>query len=127
MAFYDVSTIEAAEAVLREDGSIWISIDDSEGHYLKVICDKVFGRNNFLADIIWNSTKSVTNTAIISDACTHTLVYFREKEYWVTNKIEFRLPENGSGFSNPDNDDPRGTWKADPFQVGGVGLISNMK
>jgi adenine-specific DNA-methyltransferase len=60
----------------------------------------------------------VTNTAIISDACTHTLVYFREKKYWVTNRTEFRFPESGSGFSNPDND-PRGAWKADPFQVGG--------
>jgi len=107
-----------AKELLRNDGVIFISLDDREAHYAKVMCDEVFDVENFLSDIIWNSTKSVTNTAIISNSHTHTLVYFKNKNYYVKNRMEFRLKENGVGFSNPDND-PRGVWKADPFQVGG--------
>ncbi|OXA65589.1 hypothetical protein B0A58_16055, partial [Flavobacterium branchiophilum NBRC 15030 = ATCC 35035] len=110
--------LEAAKKLLSITGSIWISLDDSEAHYCKILCDEIFGENNFLADIIWNSTKSVTNTALISSAHTHNLVYFNSKEYYIKNRTEFRLSEDGSGFNNPDND-PRGLWKADPFQVGG--------
>jgi adenine-specific DNA-methyltransferase len=80
--------------------------------------DEIFDRKNFLNDIIWNSTKSVTNTALISVSHTHNLVYFRNLSYFTKNRTKFRLVETGDGFSNPDND-PRGDWKADPFQVGG--------
>lgn len=104
--------------LLREDGSIFISIDDREFAHLKLVADEVFLECNFLNDIIWNSTKSVTNTAIISVSHNHTLVYMKKLDYYVKNRTEFRLPETGKGFSNPDND-PRGPWKADPFQVGG--------
>jgi adenine-specific DNA-methyltransferase len=110
--------LNIAKLLLHDSGSIVISMDDREAHYTKVICDEIFNRDNFLADIIWNSTKSVTNTAIISSSHTHNLLYFKNKEYYIKNRTEFRLPENGEGFSNPDND-PRGVWKADPFQVGG--------
>ena len=107
-----------AKRLLRNDGVIFVQCDDNEQAYLKVLMDEIFERDNFLNDIIWNSTKSVTNTAIVSVAHTHNLVYFRNKNYFVANRTEFRLPEDGEGFSNPDND-PRGPWKADPFQVGG--------
>ncbi|BAP30664.1 truncated type III restriction-modification system [Chryseobacterium sp. StRB126] len=107
-----------AKLLLKNNGVIFISLDDREAHYAKVLCDEVFGYENFLSDIIWNSTKSVTNTAIISNSHTHTLVYFKDKNYYVKNRMEFRLQEDGIGFSNPDND-ARGVWKADPFQVGG--------
>jgi adenine-specific DNA-methyltransferase len=110
--------LEVARELLSESGSIFISLDDKEFAYLKVLCDEIFGQTNFLADIIWNSTKSVTNTAIISVAHTHNLVYFKNIEYIVKNRTEFRLKEDGTGFSNPDKD-IRGVWKADPFQVGG--------
>ena len=110
--------LKVARELLSNSGSIFISIDDREFAYLKVIADEVFGADNFLNDIIWNSTKSVTNTAIISVAHNHTLVYFKNKRYYVKNRTEFRLKEYGEGFDNPD-DDPRGPWKADPFQVGG--------
>lgn len=110
--------LKVARDLLCNNGSIFISIDDREFAYLKVVADEVFGQENFLNDIIWNSTKSVTNTAIISVAHNHTLVYFKNKRYFVENRTEFRLKEDGDGFENPDND-PRGPWKADPFQVGG--------
>lgn len=110
--------LELALKLLRNDGVIFVSLDDREAHYCKVLMDDIFGANNFLSDIIWNSTKSVTNTAIISVSHTHTLTYFKNKDYYVKNRTEFRIKEDGDGFSNPDND-PRGPWKADPFQVDG--------
>lgn len=107
-----------ARNLLKENGVIFISISDTELDNLKKICNEIFGETNFAADIIWNSTKSVTNTALISVSHTHTLVYFKDAKYYIKHREEFRLREDGSGFANPDND-PRGPWKADPFQVGG--------
>ena len=112
------SRLMLARNLLTDDGVIFISISDAEVDNLKKKCDEVMGAKNYLGDIIWNSTKSVTNTALISVSHTYNLVYFRNIEYFVNHRNEFRLPEKGEGFSNPDND-PRGEWKADPFQVGG--------
>ena len=67
---------------------------------------------------MWNSTKSVTNTALISVSHTYNLIYARDRDYFVENRMHFRIAEDGAGFTNSDND-PRGPWKADPFQVGG--------
>ena len=110
--------LRLARMLLKDNGIIFMSISDAEVENLKKICNEIFGEDNFVADIIWNSTKSVTNTALISVSHTHTLVYFKDANYYVSNRDEFRLKDDGSGFANPDND-PRGLWKADPFQVGG--------
>ena len=107
-----------ARDLLRKEGVIFITIDDNEQANLKILCDEIFGEENFCADIIWNSTKSVTNTALISVSHTHVLTYFKNGNYFTENRDEFRLPDDGEGFENPDND-TRGAWKADPFQVGG--------
>ena len=110
--------LRIAKDLLSEDGVLVMSISDAEFHNLKKIADEIFGDTNYLGDIIWNSTKSVTNTALISVSHTYNLVYFKSMNYFVENRSEFRLPDTGEGFENPDND-PRGPWKADPFQVGG--------
>jgi adenine-specific DNA-methyltransferase len=110
--------LKIAQRLLKNDGVIFVSIDDNEQANLKLLMDDVFGESNFVGDIIWNSTKSVTNTALISVSHTYNLVYFKNVNYFIENRYEFRLPEDGEGFENPDND-PRGDWKADPFQVGG--------
>ena len=107
-----------AKNLLRQDGVIFVTIDDNEYHNLKILMDEVFGEENFVGSIIWNSTKSVTNTALLSVSHNYNLVYFKNLEHFTKNRHEFRLPEDGTGFTNPDND-PRGAWKADPFQVGG--------
>jgi adenine-specific DNA-methyltransferase len=107
-----------ARNLLSHDGVMIISISDAEFNNLKTMCDEVFGASNYCGDILWNSTKSVTNTALISVSHTYNLIYFKNINYFVENRDEFRLPDDGSGFENPDND-PRGAWKADPFQVGG--------
>lgn len=112
------SRLKLARTLLCNDGVMVISISDVEFDNLKKICDEIFGENNYCGDIIWNSTKSVTNTALISVSHTYNLVYFKNIQYFIENRSEFRIPDNGEGFENPDND-PRGPWKADPFQVGG--------
>ena len=111
--------LSLAKNLLREDGVIIISIDDHEFHNLVMIMNEIFGEDNFIGDIIWNSTKSVTNTALVSVSHTYNLIYAKSKSYFIENRDKFKHPETGDGFSNPD-DDPRGAWKADPFQVGGI-------
>lgn len=110
--------LKLARNLLSQDGVIFISISDDESASLRHICDEIFREENFIGDIIWNSTKSVTNTALISVSHTYNLVYARNIRHFVSNREKFRLPETTEGFLNPD-DDPRGSWKADPFQVGG--------
>jgi len=110
--------LRLARNLLTEDGLFFVSISDHEVANLRLVCDEVFGEENLLGVIEWNSTKSVTNTALISVGHTHNLVYARSLDHFVANRQHFRLPETGDGFTNPD-DDPRGPWKADPFQVGG--------
>lgn len=110
--------LEIAYDLLSEEGTLFITLDDSEAHYIKILADSIFGKYNFLSDSIWNSTKSVTNTALISVSHTHVLTWFKNEDWWIKHRTEFRLPESGEGFSNPDNDE-RGPWKSDPFQVGG--------
>ena len=108
-----------ARQLLREDGLMIVSIDDTELANLRLMLNEIFGEENFVGTVIWNSTKTVTNTALISVSHTYNLIFARSKEYFVEHRAHFRLPEPGDGFANPDND-PRGPWKADPFQVGGV-------
>lgn len=110
--------LKLARNLLTNDGVIFISISDGEAPRLRLVCDEIFGEDNFIGSIIWNSTKSVTNTALISVSHTYNLVYARDIRHFTANRGDFRLPETSEGFSNPDND-PRGPWKADPFQVGG--------
>ena len=107
-----------ARDLLSEDGVLFVSISDAEHSSLKKLLDEVFGEGNCCGDILWHSTKSVTNTALISVGHTHNYVYFKSSQWFVSNRDHFRIPDKGEGFSNPDND-PRGPWKADPFQVGG--------
>ncbi|MFW5762324.1 MAG: site-specific DNA-methyltransferase, partial [Cyclobacteriaceae bacterium] len=113
-----LSRVFFARNLLREDGVFFVSIDDHEAYTLKIVLDEIFGEENFAGNIIWNSTKSVTNTALLSVSHTHNLVYFKNLEYHKKNRFDFRLPDTPLGFKNPDND-PRGPWKADPFQVEG--------
>ena len=110
--------LRLAKDFLSDDGVIFISIDDNEVANLRKVCDEIFGARNFLCDFIWNSTKSVTNTALVSVSHTYNFVFCKNIDHFVKNRAEFRLPDSGEGFGNPDNDQ-RGAWKADPFQVGG--------
>ena len=108
--------LELLRELLSEDGSIWISIDDDEGQYIKVICDEIFGRNNFVATVVWEKKYSPQNDAKwLSDSHDYVLVYARNKELWRPNLLP-RTDEMDKRYKNPDND-PRGVWKPADFSV----------
>ena len=111
--------LRLAKNLLSEDGVIVISIDHNEQHNLRKICDEIFGSSSFIADFIWNSRKSVSNDAVVSLNHNYTLVYAKNISVFYENKASFKLPDTGEGFDNPDND-PRGKWKADPFDSPGI-------
>ena len=106
--------LEILRNLLSDDGSIWISIDDDEGHYLKILCDEVFGRQNFINTVIWHKKHTRSNDAKwFSDNHDFIHVYAKNKETWRPNL----LPRNNdSGYTNPDND-PRGVWASGPCHV----------
>ncbi len=108
--------LELLRQLLSEDGSIWISIDDDESHYLKVICDEVFGRKNFVANVIWEKKYSPQNDAKwLSDSHDHILAYAKTKDTWRPNLLP-RTLEMNKRYKNPD-DDPRGPWKSSDLSV----------
>lgn len=100
--------------LLSENGSIWISIDDNEAHYLKLICDEVFGRSNFVANVIWQKKYAPANDAIwLSNSHDHILVYAKAKDVWRPIPLP-RTDEQDALYKNPDND-PRGPWLSDNY------------
>lgn len=95
--------------LMSEDGSLWMTIDDTEAHYLKVVSDEVFGRANFIANVIWQKRFSPNSTAqFLSDSHDHILVYAKQKDRWKRNLLP-RDEEHNKSYKNPDND-PRGLW-----------------
>jgi adenine-specific DNA-methyltransferase len=79
--------LEIIQRLLSEDGSLWITIDDNEAHYLKVMCDEIFGRVNFIANVIWQKKYAVANDhKTIAPMHDHILVY-RKSEAWQRNLL----------------------------------------
>lgn len=104
------SRLELIYCLLDENGSLWISIDDDEQAYLKVLCDEVFGRENFVANVIWEKKYSPQNDAKwLSDSHDFILVYAKNKSIWHPYLLP-RTEEMNERYRNPDND-PRGPWK----------------
>lgn len=103
--------LELLRRLLQPDGSLWITLDDNEHAYCKILCDEVFGRNNFVASIAWQKKVSPANDAKwFSGDHDHILVYARDKEIWRPN----RMPRNEDQlkyYNNPDNDH-RGIWNS---------------
>lgn len=108
--------LEILRNLLSDDGSIWISIDDDEGHYLKVLCDEILGRKNYINTVIWEKKYSPQNDAKwLSDNHDFILVYAKNKDVWRPNLLP-RSAEMNSRYKNPDND-PRGDWKSGDLSV----------
>ena len=106
--------LELLRDLLSEDGSIWVTIDDNEAHYLKVLMDEVFGRKNFVANVVWQKVYSVKGSAQhLSDMHDHIHVFAKSKGSWVANLVP-RSDKSTALFKNPDND-PRGPWRAGPL------------
>ena len=115
------SRLKLARNLLRDDGAIFISIDDNEQASLKRICDEVFGEENFVSTIIWEKRYSPQNAVKwFSESHDFILVYAKNKLNWYPNLLE-RSDEMNARYRNLDND-PRGVWKpADSTAQGGHG------
>lgn len=107
--------LELLRELLTEDGSIWITIDDNEAHYLKVICDEIFGRNNFTSNVLWQKRTSPDARATLGAAHDHILVYSKDilKFKATLNKLPLTEKQR-SDYKNPDND-PNGPWVSTDF------------
>lgn len=99
--------------LLKEDGVIFISIDDNEVHNLRKICDEVFGEGNFVAQICHKARASISNDKIISSNHNHILCYAKSYNLIFGKRKRIGLDPDLSGFDNPD-DDERGAWKLTP-------------
>ncbi|ATW71316.1 site-specific DNA-methyltransferase [Moraxella osloensis] len=99
--------LEIIKRLLADDGSLWITIDDNEAHYLKVMCDEIFGRENFVANVIWRSSDNSNNDAKTFSIDHNHILVFSKESGWLSNKLD--AEEKRSHFKNPDND-PRGAW-----------------
>jgi adenine-specific DNA-methyltransferase len=111
--------LEILRNLLSADGSIWISIDDNEAHYLKVLCDEIFGRDAFVASMIWENFYGRSNAAAISPAHNYVLLYSPMGQDW--KKVRNLLPRNvesANKYKNPDNDS-RGSWRLGPIFANG--------
>jgi adenine-specific DNA-methyltransferase len=103
--------LDIIRRLLSEDGSLWITIDDNEAHYLKVLCDEVFGRGNFVATCVWEKDKGGRGDADISLSHDNILVYSKNRSLWSKSRNLMPRTETQLGrFKNPDND-PRGPWR----------------
>lgn len=99
--------------LLSEDGSIWITIDDNEAHYLKVVLDEIFGRSQFVANIVWQSKDTPGNNATgIAETHNHVIGYRRGAGFKA--RLLDRDEKQRAYYSNPDGD-PRGDWLAAPL------------
>ena len=111
--------LELLRHLLAEDGSIWINIDDNEVHYLRIIMDEVFGRNNFVANVVWQKRTSPDFRAVLGDGHDNILVgsrnaaRFREK----TNLLPLSERQKKE-YKNPDKDS-RGSWVSRDFSAQG--------
>lgn len=125
--------LRVARDLLRDDGVIFISIDDNEVHNLRQIMNEIFGEENFVTSIAWQSRQSIQNDTDISVNHEYLVAYAKvrrlsnrrlkesNKEQWYKDNTfaVYPLPLEKDKFSNPDND-PRGLWKANPFDAPGV-------
>jgi adenine-specific DNA-methyltransferase len=106
--------LEILRRLLSEAGSIWISIDDNEAHYLKVLCDEIFGRSNFVANVLWQKSHTRENRTDISAVHDHILVFAKEREVFKNTRNPLPTSESQlDRYSNPDND-KRGPWASLP-------------
>jgi adenine-specific DNA-methyltransferase len=108
--------LRLAANLLRDDGVIFISIDDNEVHNLRKLCDEIFGEENFVAELVWERAYAPKNDAkYISNSHDYVLMYAKSIENFQIGRLE-RTEEANARYTNPDND-PRGVWKPSDMSV----------
>ncbi len=104
--------LELLRELLTEDGSIWVSIDDNEAHYLKVMMDEIFGRKNFVANVIWQKKFAPQNDTKLMDTNHDQIIVFGKNKDQTAFNLLPRTDVMNARYKNPDND-PRGPWTSD--------------
>jgi adenine-specific DNA-methyltransferase len=103
--------LELLGRLLSDDGSLWITIDDNEAHYLKVLCDEVLGRQSFVSSMVWEKDSGRKNDTDISSSHDYVLLYAKNRNTWKrTRNLLERTEAQLNRYQNPDND-PRGPWR----------------
>lgn len=114
-----VDRLAAMRPLLSVDGSIWISIDDREIHYLKVAADDIFGRKNFVTTIVWQQRTTRENRKVFSNNHEYLLVYAADqRSFRAARNLLPAGPDLLSRYKNPDSD-PRGPWQSVSANVQG--------
>jgi len=107
--------LQLLRELLSEDGSIWVTIDDNEGHYLKVLMDEVFGRRNFVASCVWQKRYSRENREAIGDVHDYLHVYARSPERFKRERNLVPMNEEQAKVYRNPNNDPKGRWRPVPM------------
>jgi len=113
------SRLEILKKLLNEEGTIWISIDADESHYLKVICDEVFGRKNFIDEVIWQRSFSPINLKNTISRSHDTILIYSKNAITVRFNQLPRSQAQLKNYKNPDND-TRGLWTSTDCTVGPI-------
>jgi adenine-specific DNA-methyltransferase len=115
--------LELLRELLAEDGSIWVSIDDNEAHYLKVVMDEIFGRGNFIASNVWQKRYSRENRGAIGDVHEYIVVYSPSPNTFKLGRNKVPLDEQQAKiYRNPNNSketDPTKRWRGLPMTAQG--------
>jgi adenine-specific DNA-methyltransferase len=99
----------------KDEGSIWISIDDNEQAYMRILCDEIFGRSNFIAQVVWQKRYSRENREAIGDVHEYILVYAKNKERFKEVRNLVPMSETQAKVYKNPNNDPKGRWRAVPM------------
>lgn len=111
--------LEILWRLLSGQGSLWVSIDDREMAYLRVLMDEVCGRGNFIACNVWQKRYSRENREAIGDVHEYVLVYARDPERFKHSRNRVSLPEKSLKIYKNPNRDSRGPWRAIPMTAQG--------
>jgi len=107
--------LELLWRLLKNDGALWVIIDDHEGQYLKVLCDEICGRGSFVSSVVWENFYGRSNAAAISPSHNYLFVYSRLGQDWKhVRNLLIRDEKSASKYKNLDND-PRGPWRLGPI------------
>ena len=110
--------LKLARNLLRDDGVVFISIDDNEVRGVSALCDEIFGESNFIAEIVWEKMYTTKNDASLVSGAHEYVVCYAKSNISSGLGLLPRTPEMDARYSNPDND-PRGAWKAIPMYADG--------
>lgn len=110
--------LEIAHQLLTQDGSMWMNIDDGEAHYLKVLSDSIFGRENFVANVVWQKRTSPDARINLGDAHDSILIFAKQRPQFINSSNALTIDPESSSYKNPDND-PRGVWASSDFTAQG--------